>query len=632
MSRPSLLSRLYLLLGVLGIGFVVLATSLHLTTERIFTRELGKEIGGDLQLLADLCRRDPGLLQGPRADSLARAVSRYKGYRVTIIAADGDVIGESHVSSPDVKNLEDHGSRPEILQARATETDPQGGWGEARRYSPTVDQMMLYHALSLGPGQPVLRMSAGSATLADFRAVARRTAASALLLFVIAAAVISLWVSRRISRPLLRLRDDARDVSRPLRWDAPFREAEILNEAFTDYADAVQSLAAELRVERDRLVELVDHLEEGIVLLDRRGRIRAANASALALLPLRDEARRAPGLTGLAFRDAVRHEGLARWVEEERPGRARESLHQVDKFEGPEHENGKSDSEFDLLCRLRKLKPSSGEPEILLTLVDVTDFRNLDRAKTDFVANASHELKTPLSSILGYSETLLDGALEDARARGPFLRKIHDNAQRLQKLVQDLLNLSQLESQAEPRVEPLFVRDFVQAAWNNHRVTAEAKGLRFENRIPPGLTWRMEPRDLDLMIGNLVGNAVKYSFPAGKVRVDWQEATRTLGVRNAGKGIPPEDLPRIFERFYRDGAARASREGTGLGLAIVKHAAQRYGIVVAAESRMGEGSRFTLQPPEELVADIDRSRRAHHGGGGADGRDSGGESGGGATS
>ncbi len=613
MSRPSLLSRLYLLLGVLGIGFVVLAGSLHLTTERIFTRELGKEITGDLKLLADLSHQDPGLLRPERADSLARAVSRYKGYRVTIIAADGEVIGESHVSSPDVKDIEDHGSRPEILQARARETEPAGGWGEARRYSPTVGQVMQYHALSLGPGRPVLRMSAGSATLADFRAVARRTAASALLLFVLAAGIISLWVSRRISRPLLRLRGEARDVSKPLRWEAPFREAEILNAAFTDYADAVQNLAAALRVERDRLVELVDHLEEGIVLLDRRGRIRAANASALALLPLRDAARRAHTLAGLPFRDAVRHEGLVQWVEEERPGAARESVYQVDKSDGDNGGDGRTDSDADLLCRLRTMKSVGGERETLLTFVDVTDFRNLDRAKTDFVANASHELKTPLSSILGYSETLLDGASEDPRARGPFLRKIHDNAHRLQKLVQDLLNLSQLESQIEPRAEPLFVRDFVQAAWNNHRAAADAKGLRFENRIPPGLIWRMEPRDLDLMLGNLVGNAVKYSFPAGKVRVDWQEASRTLGVRNAGKGIPPEDLPRIFERFYRDGAARASREGTGLGLAIVKHAAQRYGIAVAAESRMGEGSRFTLHPPEELITGIDRSRRANGG-------------------
>jgi two-component system phosphate regulon sensor histidine kinase PhoR len=263
--------------------------------------------------------------------------------------------------------------------------------------------------------------------------------------------------------------------------------------------------------------------------------------------------------------------------------------------------DGESDSPVDLLCHLRVLQPEGAEEEVLLTLVDVTSFRNLDRAKTDFVANASHELKTPLSSILGYAETLLEGAQDNPAARGPFLQKILANAQRLQGLVQDLLNLSQLESQGPPpRLEPLFVRDFVQSAWNQHRAAAEIRGIRLENRVPPDLAWKMEPRDLDLILGNLVGNAVKYNAPAGKVRVEWDPALRALGVRDTGEGIPAEALPRIFERFYRGGGARARNEGTGLGLAIVKHAAQRYGISVSAESTLGEGSRFVLVIPEDV--------------------------------
>jgi two-component system phosphate regulon sensor histidine kinase PhoR len=610
MSRPSLLSRLYLLLGVLGVGFLLLAAYLHTTTEGIFTRELRKELTGDLELIADLCRRDPGLLKGERADSLARAVSRYKGYRVTIITADGRVVGESHVAPEALSRIEDHSTRPEIVEARRDTAHNGRRLGQSYRTSPTVKLRMWYVAKSLGPNDPTIRLAAGPATLDDFRAVARRTALLAFLLFILAAGVIALWVSRRISLPLLRLRVEARDVSKPLRWDAPFREAEILNDAFTEYADAVQNLAAELRVQRDRLLELLDRLEEGVVLLDKWGRIRALNASARTLLPLKQNLGQ---VTGLYFRDAVRHEGLARWATEIRPssggegggtnGGAREGVYQVDK----QDTGGPNDSPVDLLCHLRVVQPEGAEEEILLTLVDVTGFRNLDRAKTDFVANASHELKTPLSSILGYSETLLDGALEDPRARGPFLQKIHANARRLQGLVQDLLNLSQLESaETAPHAEPLFVRDFVQAAWNNHRIVAESQGLRFENRVPLDLKWRMEPRDLDLMVGNLVGNAVKYNSPAGKVRVDWDEDTRTLGVRDTGAGIPAEALPRIFERFYRGGGARATNEGTGLGLAIVKHAAQRYGIAVAAQSAMGEGSRFTLEVPEALVEQAGR--------------------------
>lgn len=591
MNRPSLLSRLYLLLGGLGIGFLLLAAYLYRTTETLLTRELVHELTGSLEWMADLVQHDPGLLQASRADSLAHAVARITGYRVTLIAPDGGVLGESYAAG----RMENHAARAEVMAARASALSGSDGIGVARRGSPTTEQTMLYVARALGPDQPVLRLSAGPATLDEFRAAARRTALLALLLFLAAAALIAYWVSTRISRPLLRLRGAARDVSKPLRWEAPFREAEILNAAFADYADAVQKLAAEVRHERDRLLALVDRLGEGVVLLDGNGRIRTANAAARRLLPLRDP--EAP-LAGAPFRDVVRHEGLARWATGPRPDGSREGVYQVERKEGAAPDG----SAFDLLCSLRVLQPDTDDAETLLTLVDVTGFRNLDRAKTDFVANASHELKTPLSSILGYAEALLDGAAEDPRARGPFLRKILANARRLQELAQDLLNLSQLESrESGMRPQELFLRDFVQAAWDHHRAVAERTGIRFENRVPAGLRATLDPRDLDLMLGNLVDNAVKYNVPAGKVRVEWDAARRALAVRDTGPGIAAEALPRIFERFYRGGEARARSEGTGLGLAIVKHAAQRNGIAVSAESEAGVGSRFTLVFPEALL-------------------------------
>lgn len=582
MSRPSLLSRLFLLLGIVGAGCLLLAAHLYRTTGRILTKELHKELVGDLLWIEHQVEADPGLMIFPRSDSLAKAIASAKGYRLSFIGADGLVAGDSHVPRDSLGVVDNHAWRPEVLEAR------RSGTGTALRYSATVGQRMFYVARSLGPRAPLLRIAAGPHTLEGFRYAALRTSLLALLLFFAAAGLLTLWVSRRISRPLLRLRGAARDVSRPLRWDAPFREAEILNEAFSDYAEAVQSLAAELRQERDRLLALLNRLEEGVLLLDGEGRIRAANAAARALLPLRD---RSEPLEGKRFAEVVRHEGLGAWVAQERSADAPGGVYQVEKS---------ADSPVDLMCRLRALRAGVAG-EALLTLVDVTALRNLDRAKTDFVANASHELKTPLSSILGYSETLLEGALENPAARGPFLRKIHANAQRLQGLVQDLLNLSQLESQGPSRTEVLSVRDVVQAAWNPHRAEAERNGIRFENRVPPDLAWKMQPRDLDLILGNLVGNAVKYNPPGGKVRVEWDAASRTLGVRDTGHGIPAESLPHIFERFYRGDAARARGEGTGLGLAIVKHAAQRYGIQVAAESVLGEGSVFSLEVPSELM-------------------------------
>src|SRR5690606_38053187 len=237
-----------------------------------------------------------------------------------------------------------------------------------------------------------------------------------------------------------------------------------------------------------------------------------------------------------------------------------------------------------------------GRREYLLTLINVPEFRHLDRSKSEFVANAAHELKTPLSSIKGQTEALMEGAIEDPKMRAPFVRKIHDNALRLERLVQDLLSLSRLEANPVPReTEPLPLRVYVNSAAALHREALEAAGVRLENRVSDGIRLLMEPRDLELMINNLVGNAVRYNRPGGKIKL-WTEAEGELRliVKDTGIGIPGEMLPRIFERFYRADASRASKEGTGLGLAIVKHAAQKYGMSVSAESELGEGSRFIV--------------------------------------
>lgn len=386
-------------------------------------------------------------------------------------------------------------------------------------------------------------------------------------LFLIFAAVVlaAFWVSSRLRNKFSRLQNEARQQAR-----------------------ISEQLIADFKQDADRLRTLLDRLEEAVLLLDGKGVIRAVNSSALQLIPLKDDS---VPLDGKHFSEVVASEKIRQWIADANPKRL--PVLQIDK--GPE-------TPLDILCHLRPLQPEDPNGESLLTVMDVTRFRNLDRAKTDFVANASHELKTPLSSILGYAEALFDGAMNNPKTLEHFLRKIHDNALRLQNLIKDLLSLSQLENQNGPAVtEPLPVNRFAAAAWNQHRVEAEKNGIRFENRVPENLTWNMEPRDMDLVLGNLIGNAVRYNRPGGKVQVEWDEETRTLGVRDTGHGITVEMLPHIFERFYRGDPARARGDGTGLGLAIVKHAAQRYGIQISAESTVGQGSRFSLEIPEERV-------------------------------
>ena len=185
------------------------------------------------------------------------------------------------------------------------------------------------------------------------------------------------------------------------------------------------------------------------------------------------------------------------------------------------------------------------------------------------------------------------------------MKKIHSSALRLESLVKDLLSLSRLESNTPPReTERLPLRGYVNAAANLYRDALDAAGLRLENHVAEDARVLMEPRDLELILDNLIGNAVRYNKPGGKIKVwtDPEAEGLRLSVKDTGIGIPDTMLPRIFERFYRADASRASKDGTGLGLAIVKHASAKYGMTVSAESIVGEGSRFMLLIPAKLLA------------------------------
>jgi two-component system phosphate regulon sensor histidine kinase PhoR len=622
-AYPSLRAHLIGMLGIFAALFLGLTLYLYLTSRTLFAEALQKELSGDLEWMASIVRDQPGMARDPiRSDSLCKAVARFKDYRVTVIDSSGRVLADSHVPREEVGNLENHSGRPEMKMASAE------GWGHAWRYSSTLGRGMLYVARKVPDQACYLRMAAGPVTLNSFQMASLKVFVLFLALFLAASFAITWWISRKISTPLLRLTgggDAAPDPEKPPRWEAEFREAEVLNRAFQGYVGQVRTLGRQVETQRDKLAAVLNQLEEGILILSPDGVVVAANPASLRLLgPAAGAAgagataagataagATAAGAAGADSGDAASWIGrplrkllplspLGAWVDAAQSPDRTPMMH-VDK--GP-------DAPFDLLCHLAPL--DAGGPtaragrELLLTVLDVTEFRHLDRVKSEFVANASHELKTPLSSIKGYAEALLEGALNDPKVREPFVGKIHANAMRLERLVQDLLSLSHLEANPDPKEpEPLPLRGYANAAVNLHRHAIEAAGVRVENHVGEDILVLMEPRDLELILNNLVGNAVKYNRPGGKIKI-WTEAEGgwKLSVKDTGIGIPEEMLPRIFERFYRAGASRASKEGTGLGLAIVKHAAHKYGMTVSAESVMGEGSRFTLAIPAVLAVAV----------------------------
>ena len=589
---PSLRANLIAMLGVFATLFLGLTLYLYLTSRTLFAEALKRELSGDLEWMASIISSSPDLMTSPqRVDSLCRAIAGFKGFRVTIIDASGQVQADSHVPLREMPTLENHRNRPEILEAEAKT------WGYAWRHSNTVGMEMLYVARQLPNQKGYLRIAAGPTALGSFQKASLRIFVLLLGLFTSGSLAVTWWISRKISLPLLHLIGTGTPgAGAPTpRWEAEFREAEVLNRAFQVYVEEIRKLAGAVETERDKLVAVMNQLEEGIIILSDAGVVLAANPASIRLIDS-DSRTISQGRSAWLNRpaaDVIKHKALSAWMA---------VLSSLDRPPFLHVDKG-TESEYDLLCHVTTLDLDSTAREYLVTVINVTEFRNLDRIKSEFVANASHELKTPLSSIKGYAETLLDGALSDAKVREPFVRKIHNNSLRLELLVQDLLSLSQLEAHAEPKEsEPLPLRVYVNAAANLHRQELDGSGIRLENHVPEDVRVLMEPRDLELIVNNLVGNAIKYNKAGGKVKV-WVESGESLqlSVKDTGIGIPGEMLPRIFERFYRAAASRASKEGTGLGLAIVKHAASKYGMTVTVESTLGEGSLFQVNIPKSRV-------------------------------
>ena len=254
--------------------------------------------------------------------------------------------------------------------------------------------------------------------------------------------------------------------------------------------------------------------------------------------------------------------------------------------------------------------PGSPAPGAVLVFHDVTETRRLERVRQDFVANASHELKTPLASIKAYTETLLDGALHDDAVNVAFLERIDEQADRLSRLVLDLLSLARLESGQDLfQHTPVRLEPVVREAFEAQRARAEAKRLDYTLELPPaarGLVVTADDEAIRQVLDNLIDNAIKYTPEGGRVVVALRPApggSAVLEVADSGIGIPRADLPRVFERFYRVDKARSrALGGTGLGLSIVKHLVQSLGGTVAVDSRLGHGSTFTVTLPARRPA------------------------------
>ena len=568
----KLATRLFLSMSLLVaaavIGSIVASDAL---LRKQLESETAATLEGEARLLAGFLPAD-----STRWPEIARVAGDQLGGRVTLIDSTGRVRGDTEFDRTALANLENHAGRPEVRAAL------ERGVGRDERVSASTNARQLYVAVRGGPpGIAVVRVSVSLAAIDARIHVLQRAAVGTGLVMLIAAALVAWLLARALARPLIQIAEAARDF-------AAGRPAVLPDSRIPEIAQHVDALRAmheelddrfdALRREREESRTLLEALSDGVIAADARGAIVSCNAAARRLLDFRP-GDPLPPLTEL-FHDQ-QHRTLIREVLEGLPVERRE----IDM------------GERTVLVSGRTL-PDGGA---LLVMSDVTDMRRLETMRRDFVANVSHELKTPLTAIAGYAETLAAEADPSSQTAG-FAATIGQNARRMQLLVDGLLDLSRIESgHWQPKRTIVEIDSAAREAWAPFAERAETAHIRFETTVPrEAHALSADPDALRQIFTNLFDNALRHTRAGGTIRVAAQVVADgvAVSVTDTGSGIPAEHLPRVFERFYRVDQGRARHQGgTGLGLAIVKHLVEAHGGRVEAESVLGHGTTIRLHFP-----------------------------------
>ncbi len=565
----KLVTRLFASIGLLVAAAV--AGSI-IAADVLLRRHLEQEIATELEREARLVAAFAPI-DSTRWPEFAALAGTRLGRRVTLIDPGGHVRGDTEFDRASLAQLQNHRDRPEVRAA----LDSARGVGMNERLSASTNERQLYVAIRGGPpGLAVVRVSTTLAIVdAQVHAVQRAVALAGLVM-LLAGWLVAWMLARALAWPLLRIANAATDI-------AAGRPAEFPDVHVPELAHQVDALRAmhhelerrfeDLRREREESRTLLEALSDGVLAADKRGIVVETNGAARRLLGY-GQTEPLPPL-GELFHDRA-HRALMREV---LTGAV---------VEGRELDLGDRTVVF-------SARPLA-EGGTLLVLSDVTDVRRLETIRRDFVANVSHELKTPLTAIAGYAETLAAES-SDSQTTG-FSRTIVDNARRMQRLVDDLLDLSRIESggwQPEPR--KIAIDAAAREAWRPFAERASSRDVQLETDSG---SVNSDPEALRQIFTNLFDNALRHTPTGGRIRVSAQRAGHDTVVRvsDTGSGIGADHLPRIFERFYRVDPGRSRQEGgTGLGLAIVKHLVEAHGGRVEAESELGRGTTILLYLP-----------------------------------
>jgi two-component system, OmpR family, phosphate regulon sensor histidine kinase PhoR len=520
-------------------------------------------------------------------ESLVNALSPKIKCRISVVKADGKVLADSERSQDEVSVMENHRNRPEVRTALGDET------GVDTRYSSTLKTDMLYVAMPLKDRNEivgVIRLALPLESVQRALFEIRKTIFMGLLFALGLAFILGSVIAGKIINPINRMINVSRkysegDFSRRIMHGSK-DEIDELADTLNKMAQDIEDKIKEVRTQNQQLAAIFNSMIEGVIVVDRAGRIVSINPAIEKIFGVSKK-----DAEGRLFLEAIRNNDMT------------ELINDILKKGEP------SSREINLVLPVRGIFQLNATPFFdnqivngcLVVIHDITEIRRLETMRSDFVANVSHELKTPLTSIKGFVETLLESALDDKENNRNFLRIIQDHTERLNNLVNDLLALSHLES----KEITLERRDFnlsqlADEVVMGFRSQLKEKGMGIKNDLPADLSVKADRERIGQVFTNLIDNAIKFNREKGSIRIYNQDSGGKvkITVEDSGIGIPEKDISRIFERFYRVDKAH-SRElgGTGLGLSIVKHIIELHNGSVGVESAEGLGSRFWFTLP-----------------------------------
>ncbi|HPN57235.1 MAG TPA: ATP-binding protein, partial [Candidatus Omnitrophota bacterium] len=522
-------------------------------------------------------------------DTLADTIGAQQGVRVTLLALDGTVIGDTDLNAREIADVENHLDRPEIQEALSQ------GFGVSKRYSYTIKKYLLYMAVPFGQENATagfIRYAVPISYIEMLEGKFKQTILGALILVFMLSLAFTFVISLIVSRPLDEMAGVARAMARGDFTKKPsiYSRDEIgdLAIALSDMADEIKSKIDRISQEGAKLDAVLSSMFEGIMVVDEKGGILLMN----------------PSLRKIFFVDSDPEKKSP--IEAIRNSQVQDITDRILKDQQTlisEEVTVSQPEEKILKINAVPIVRKDAIEGAVLVFHDITELRKLERVRQDFVANVSHELRTPVSSIKGYAETLLDGAIDDKDNVRDFLNIIYQDSARLANLIDDLLELAKIESGKMNMVfAPLEIKPILLRCLGVLEKPVKDKRISVSVNIPAGIPKvRADDKRLAQVFLNLLDNAVKYTADGGAVKVDvfLNGMFVQVDVSDTGIGIPEKDLPRIFERFYRVDKAR-SREigGTGLGLSIVKHIVLSHGGQVWVHSELEQGSTFSFTLPQ----------------------------------